>query len=156
MKKALLRIIVVLMALIVTPLEGFAQSEQQGVGLLKEGIEIKNKAKSRADLERSLKKLQTSQQIFEKVNSEQGQAYALGWIGQVYKALGQYASALEYFEKSLTITRRIGSPKEEGITLSEIAQAYNSLGDYAKALDYYEKSLAITRRITDLDTEGLY
>lgn len=155
MKKKLIGMFAVLLALILTPVVGLTQSElQQGANLMKEGLEIKNKAKSRADLERSLKKLEDSQKIFERVKSTEGQAYSLAGIGQVYNALGQYAKALDYFDRSLTNWRKIGALKEEGITLNEIALVLASLGDYSQALQHSERSLAIARRIPDLNIEG--
>ena len=40
----------------------------------------------------------------------------------VYKSLGQYPKALEYFEKSLAIRQKLGDVQGEGVTLNNIAK----------------------------------
>jgi tetratricopeptide (TPR) repeat protein len=72
----------------------------------------------------------------------------------VYDSWGQYAKALENYEKSLAIKRKIGDVQGEAVTLNNIGVVYKSWGQYAKALEFYEKSLAITRKIGDVKGEG--
>ena len=61
----------------------------------------------------------------------------------MYRDWGQYAKAVEYYEKSLQIARKIGNVKGEGNTLNNLGIVYKDWGQYAKAVEYYEKSLQI-------------
>jgi tetratricopeptide (TPR) repeat protein len=72
----------------------------------------------------------------------------------VYYSWGQYAKALEYFEKSLAIFRKIGDVEGEALTLKNIGDVYYSWGQYAKARENYEKSLAIFRKLGYVQGEG--
>ena len=75
-------------------------------------------------------------------------------LGVVYKGWGQYAKAVEYYEKSLEIARKIGDVNGEGMTLMGLGNVYEGWGQYAKALECYEKSLEISREIGDVKGEG--
>jgi len=79
---------------------------------------------------------------------------ALGWSGRMYDALGNYVTALDYYEQSLQISRKIGDRTGEGTTLNNISLIYDAKGDYDTALDYLQQSLQIYREIGDRAGEG--
>ena len=63
----------------------------------------------------------------------------------VYSAQGDYAKALEYYEKDLEISERVlGSDHPDtATTYNNMANVYHVQGDFAKALEYYEKALIV-------------
>jgi len=79
---------------------------------------------------------------------------ALNLLGKQYHALGDYETALKYYQQSLAISREIGDRSGEGTTLNNIAGIYRARGDYKTALDYLQQSLAILREIGDRSGEG--
>jgi len=68
-------------------------------------------------------------------------------LGNVYKDWGQYAKAVEYYEKSLGIARKVGDVKGEGSTLMGLGEVYRHLGEHDKALASFQKAMAIYVRI---------
>ena len=131
-----------------------AQTEETGYSLNREANNIKNKAQSKADLEKAIKKYEEALAIFEQAKSEKGSGIALNNIGLVYDNLGQYNKALDYYEKSLGIYKKIDDVRNQGITLNNIGAVYDNLGQYNKALEYYKKSLEIRKKIGDISGEG--
>jgi tetratricopeptide (TPR) repeat protein len=75
-------------------------------------------------------------------------------ISQIYRARGDYDTALKYLEESLEILREIGDRAGEGGALNNISQIYRARGDYDTALKYLEESLEILREIGDRAGEG--
>ncbi|MEB3295876.1 MAG: tetratricopeptide repeat protein, partial [Synechococcales bacterium] len=75
----------------------------------------------------------------------QGEGIALSNLGMAHKALGNYDTAINYYEKSLFSTReRRDLPGEEKMLL-DIGDFYQDIGRYHKAIESYEKSLEIAR-----------
>lgn len=79
----------------------------------------------------------------------------LNGIGFAYTRLGEYAQALNYYERSLAIRRETGDRRGEGIVLNSIGFIYFRLGEYVQALDYYKQSLAIREEIGDRRGKGV-
>jgi Tfp pilus assembly protein PilF len=71
--------------------------------------------------------------------------HMLGWIKDDQ---GEYAEAIEFYEKSIKIKAKILSSTDPNLTASynNIGLVYNKIGEYWKALSYYEKSLEIERK----------
>ena len=70
-------------------------------------------------------------------------------IASVYREQGDYAKALEYYEKALQINERVlgsGHPST-ATTYSNMAVVYREQGDNAKALEYCKKALEIRERV---------
>ena len=67
-------------------------------------------------------------------------------IGGVYYSMGEYAKALENYEKSLAICLKVLGPEHPNTATSynNIGAVYVNMGEYAKALEYYAKALPIT------------
>ncbi len=70
-------------------------------------------------------------------------------LSQIYKARGDYETALTYLTQSLTIRREIGDKAGEGATLNNLSSIYQARGDYETALTYLTQSLTIQREIGD-------
>ncbi len=134
---------------------GVGQSEKQGITILKQANELKNKARTREDLEKAVEKYQEALRIFEKTRSEKGKGVILSNIGNIYGSWGQYPKALEYYEKALASNRKIGGVQGEGAILTNIGVVYHSWGQYPKALEYFKKSLAIRQKVGDVQGEGV-
>ena len=66
-------------------------------------------------------------------------------IGAVYKNLGDYDKALDYYNKSLSICLEVFGDNHPYVATryNNIGAVYYNLGDYDNALDYYNKSLSI-------------
>jgi tetratricopeptide (TPR) repeat protein len=75
-------------------------------------------------------------------------------ISQIYKARGDYDTALRYLEQSLGICQEIGNKAGEGTTLNNMATTAYARGDYDTALRYLEQSLGIQQEIGDKAGEG--
>ncbi|MGX9726180.1 MAG: tetratricopeptide repeat protein [Candidatus Electronema sp. VV] len=92
--------------------------------------------------------------LYREISDKAGEGAMLNDISQIYKARGDYSTALKYLEQSLAISQEIGDKKVEGATLNNISQIYHARGDYATALEYLEQSLAIMQEIGDKAGEG--
>jgi CHAT domain-containing protein/Tfp pilus assembly protein PilF len=86
--------------------------------------------------------------------SRRGEGNALGNLGIVYRNLGQYERAINFYEQRLVIAREIGDRRGEGDTLGNLGVAYWSLGQYERAIDFYEQSLAIAREFGNRQGEA--
>lgn len=61
--------------------------------------------------------------------------------GDIEKYNGNFASAINYYERALTIRKKILGDYSElcGLTYGAIGSAYHFTGNYTKALEFYEK-----------------
>ena len=83
---------------------------------------------------------------------QEGTCYAK--LGNVFRSLGEYVMAKEYYEKALAISTEIGDREAEGTLYGILGSVFGSLGEYAMAKEYYEKALAISTEIGDRRGEG--
>ncbi len=79
---------------------------------------------------------------------------ALGGLGVVYYAMGNYDRAIEYNQQSREIARASEFPKLEAIVLRNLGLTYHVLEDYDRAIDYQQQSLDIARENQDRVGEG--
>jgi tetratricopeptide (TPR) repeat protein len=77
-----------------------------------------------------------------------------GNLGLAYSKLGQYDTAIEYYQQALTIDREIGDLRGEGQDLGNLGNAYSALGQVEKAIEYNQQALEIDREIGDRFGEG--
>jgi len=70
-------------------------------------------------------------------------------IATVYDDQGDYAQALEWYEKDLAICEKVLGKEHPNtaVTYNNIALVYTHQGDYAQALEWYEKALAIREKV---------
>jgi hypothetical protein len=90
-----------------------------------------------------LLRLERDQRLYGEQSTEA--ARALGSVAMVYEQQGDYARALEYYEKALAIKLQALGPDHPSlaVTYSNMALVYQKQGDYARSLEYNEKALAI-------------
>jgi tetratricopeptide (TPR) repeat protein len=69
--------------------------------------------------------------------------------GNLYKKLGDYNKAFEYYKKSLEMRERLynGDNQDIASSLNKIGVSYSRLGDNKKALEYDKKSLEMRKRL---------
>jgi len=70
-------------------------------------------------------------------------------IGLIYKDLGNYEKALEYYKKSLIHYRQTGDQFSESNAMNFIGGVYWQSGEYRKALDYYKHSYNLRSQVGD-------
>ena len=75
-------------------------------------------------------------------------------LGNVYRLLGQYQEALNFYQQSLAIQHEIGNREEEADSLNNMGIVYYFLGQYQEALNFYQQSLAIQREIGNIRGEA--
>ena len=63
--------------------------------------------------------------------------------------MGDYSTALDYYDQSLDLARELGDRAGESDTLTNIGIIYDFLGDYPTALDYYGQSVVLKRELGD-------
>ena len=73
----------------------------------------------------------------------------VGNLGSVFRSLGEYVKAKEYYEKALMISREIGDRANEGAWYGSLGNVFYSLGEYVKGKEYFEEALAISVEIGD-------
>jgi CHAT domain-containing protein len=85
--------------------------------------------------------------ITRKIGNKKGISNNLGNLGLVYRNLGLYPKAIDYYQQSLVIFRELGDKKGISKSLSNLGVVYKNLGQYQEARDYYQQSLVIDREI---------
>jgi CHAT domain-containing protein len=73
----------------------------------------------------------------------------------VYHNLGQYQTALDYYQQALTIDHEIKNRHGEGADFGNIGLVYFDLGQYQTALKYHLQALKIRREIKNRHGEGV-
>jgi CHAT domain-containing protein len=76
-------------------------------------------------------------------------ANSLHSIGIVHRSQGNYAQALDYYQKGLTLSEALGDKATIAITLNNFGEVHQSQGNYALALDYHRKSLKLSESAGD-------
>ena len=79
--------------------------------------------------------------------TEQEKEHRYGNLGTVFRSLGEYVKAKEYYEKALAISMEIGNREGEGTSYGNLGMCFVLSGEYVKAKEYYEKALAISMEI---------
>ncbi|HYW72399.1 MAG TPA: tetratricopeptide repeat protein [Pyrinomonadaceae bacterium] len=87
--------------------------------------------------------------VFEGNGDKPGIALSDNVIGNIHNRRGEYALALEYYDKSLTLRRSLNDKLGIGQTLGNVGFVYYSRGDYGPALDAYRQSLALKEAVGD-------
>lgn len=99
---------------------------------------------AKADYPKALTSFLSGLKIAEELNDKNRISSLSGNMGTVYFGLGDYAQALNYFEKSLTMMEeKLSNKIRQTTTLTNIGNVYGAQGHYFKAIDYYQKSLKL-------------
>ena len=83
-----------------------------------------------------------------------GKAGTLHDLGMLYKDLGEYRKAIEYYENALDYSKRAGNLVVEGVVLLDMGWLHVLLGQYTKALEYSEQALRIHESTGRLGWKG--
>lgn len=79
-----------------------------------------------------------------------GQSAALNNLGIAHYHLGEYNTALGYYENSLRLAERIENDERVANALNNIGVIYYMWGEYDRTLEYYSRALEIRKRSGDL------
>jgi len=82
----------------------------------------------------------------------EGQAY--GNLGIAINSLGNFETAVDYFNLSLKISKEIGNKIEEGNSYCCLGNTFQILGHYEKAITYYNSCLTLAKETGDKHLEG--
>jgi len=91
----------------------------------------------------------------ERGNDEWGQAAALGNLGLVYQAKGDWDKAVEFYNRALKGLEKIGDVEDPfrkhgmAYTFNNLGLVYKAKGEWGKAIEFYNKSLKIKEKIGD-------
>ena len=75
-------------------------------------------------------------------------------LGSVHYFLGDFKTALEYYQRHLKIAKELGDRSAEGKANGCIGHAYLLLGDFKSSKDYHERHLKIAKELGDTLGEG--
>ncbi len=84
--------------------------------------------------------------------AREGRAYDN--LGNAYKSLGNFKTAIEFYEHCQKIATEVGDKAMEKSTYGNLADAYDCLGDFKTAIEYQERCLKIEREVGDKVNEG--
>ena len=73
---------------------------------------------------------------------EEQQSYAEGCnnLGNAYCALGQYKSAISWYQKSLVIAQKTDNRRKESFALIGLGNTHYALEQYERAIDFYRRA----------------
>ena len=77
-----------------------------------------------------------------------------GDLGSIVDDLGEWDTAVQYYEKSLEIKEKMGDIHGMAMTYGNLGLVYYSKGEWDTAVEYYEKSLEISEKIGDIHGMG--
>jgi predicted ATPase len=83
------------------------------------------------------------------------EANGLRMLGNFAAELGDYSTALPYFEQALQLHRAIGDRRGEGSALNNLAILANNMSDFSLACSYHEQVLLIRRETGDRSGEAI-
>ena len=72
---------------------------------------------------------------------------AIGCIGSVYERKGDYAQAMENFERDLAICEELGDKQGTAIALGLIGELLSVKGDFHSAIEYLQKNLMLCEEL---------
>ncbi|KAL9963935.1 hypothetical protein ACROYT_G027495 [Oculina patagonica] len=77
-----------------------------------------------------------------------------GHVGNAYFNLGDFLTAIDFYERDLKIAKEVGDKLREGTACCELGEAYYRLGDFKTAIDYFKSVLKIAKEVGDKAVEG--
>ena len=84
--------------------------------------------------------------------SDEGKAY--GNLGAAYYRLGEFKTAIDYYERHLKIAKELGDRSSEAEAYWDLGNAYQKLGDFKTAIECHERILQISKELGDRSDEG--
>lgn len=132
-----------------------AQESDQAKTAQKLGRQLKQNARSSADLEKAIQKFQESYVLFSQSGSKKEAAVTLHEIASVYEDMADHNKAMEYYEKSLAIRVEIGDLRGQGYCLNAIGLANNARSQYQDAMDFYTRALGLGEQVNDRHLQAI-
>jgi tetratricopeptide (TPR) repeat protein len=86
--------------------------------------------------------------LLKQTTDEGERAHLYHMMGMIKENQGEYAKAIEFYEKSIKMNQKILSPTDPELTASynNIGLVYKNMGEYSKALSSHEKALEIQQK----------
>lgn len=99
--------------------------------------------------------LEISLACAKRLEQKEDESRQLGSLGRAYVELGDFRTAVKYYEEQLELTRKLQQRTEEGRALNSLGDAYLRL-EPQRAFKLYEEALAISREpdVKDPQNEG--
>ena len=131
-----------LLSLFFVSLYGTTQSiPNPGDSTLVNSLLQQSKDQTKTDPDKAISLAIQAKDLAEKINFQQGVAYALKAIGQVYKKQGKYLEALDNYRQSIKIFEDIKDNVGVSNLYNNIGNVYYDQSDDVKALENYLQSL---------------
>ena len=92
---------------------------------------------------RALERFYRAHELYTAIGDSRGMAMSANNIGVVYRAMGEAAAAIPFFEDGLQMYRSLGDQENVRQTLSNLAAAQVDTGDYASAGKNIDEALKI-------------
>jgi tetratricopeptide (TPR) repeat protein len=70
-------------------------------------------------------------------------------LGLLYKAMGKWDKAIEYYQRSLALCEKVGNERGMATTFNNLGTAYRDRRKWDQAVEYYQRSLTIYRKVGD-------
>ncbi|NJL09641.1 MAG: tetratricopeptide repeat protein [Calothrix sp. SM1_7_51] len=102
---------------------------------------------------KAIELFQQALKLARKHDYRQGEAAALGNLGDAYIKIKQHKLAIEYSQNYLAIARGINNPKSHNFALAILAQAYNSIAETDHRFDYYEEAIKLSEECLKVGRE---
>ncbi|MDX2232471.1 MAG: CHAT domain-containing tetratricopeptide repeat protein [Leptolyngbyaceae cyanobacterium bins.349] len=81
--------------------------------------------------------------IYQAIQDRRGVAWALNYLGEVYRMLTQYEKAITYYQRALPLYQLVQDRDGEARTLGHLGLAYEALLQYDKAIIYFLQALPL-------------
>ncbi|XP_066030887.1 tetratricopeptide repeat protein 28-like [Pocillopora verrucosa] len=93
-------------------------------------------------------------EIAKEVGNKAGEGRGYCGLGNAYRSLGQFKTAIQYHQRHLEIAKEVGNKAEERISHGNLGNAYQCLGQFKTAIQYYQRHLEITKEVKGKAGEG--
>jgi len=103
----------------------------------------------RRDLSQAEVAFRLIRSIAERINDQEGLAFAVVSLGVLHYSRAEYQQALELFELHLTLEPVKRDRVMTARMVSNVGSAKRLLGDYPGALDYFQRSLQLAEEVND-------
>jgi CHAT domain-containing protein/tetratricopeptide (TPR) repeat protein len=105
----------------------------------------------------ALRLFQEAYQHFATGKEPTWEAASLNYMGVVYEAQGEHASALDYYQRALAMRQKLYDGPHPGIarTFNNIGTVCSQQGEYPKALDYFQRALAMYQELYEGPHPGI-
>ena len=106
-------------------------------------------------LRTAIQKFNEARSRYQGLEDKQGEANCLGWLGNMYSAIGEQQKALDFLNLALPLYKTVADRDGEVNTLTGIGFVYSYLGEQQKALDFYNLALPLRRATGDQRNEAI-